>query len=154
MKAFEQFCKAKKKNSDEWIVGYFARAKWFMDEREMFVIFPLDICFFPHSEVSEYEEIDKETICRFTGITDKNRKPIFENDIVKHKYTPFGCDESKTKNYVIKWDSTGAYCGYRYHNGRNIFPFKYGTSWNGNDEVIGNIFDNPELLEGSQEGKA
>lgn len=61
-------------------------------------------------------------------------------------YTLFGCIE-KRKNYVIKWDNTMVYCGFRYHNSRNIFQFKNGTVSNGDDEVIGNIFDNPELLE-------
>lgn len=97
------------------------------------------------------------TICQCTGLKDKNGKLIYENDIVSHKYkkyieeatdyTLFDCIE-KRKNYVIKWDNTMVYCGFRYHNGRNIFRFKNGTVSNGDDEVIGNIFDNPELLEG------
>lgn len=99
---------------------------------------------------------DPSTICQCTGLKDKNGKLIYENDIVSHKYkkyteeatdyTLFGCIE-KRKNYVIKWDNTMVYCGFRYHNSRNIFQFKNGTVSNGDDEVIGNIFDNPELLE-------
>ena len=99
--------------------------------------------------------IDKSTICQYTGLTDKNGNKIWENDVVVHTYTTYADDKSsyppfrsedKKKNYVIKWDSTASYCGYRYHNGRNIFPFKKGTVINGDDEVIGNIFDNPELI--------
>ena len=45
------------------------------------------------------------------------------------------------------------YLGFRYHNGRNIFPFKNGTVINGDDEVIGNVFDNPELLESEEAGR-
>lgn len=99
------------------------------------------------------------TICQCTGLEDKNGKLIYENDIVSHKYkkytekatdyTLFGCIE-KRKNYVIKWDNTMVYCGFRYHNSRNIFQFKNGTVSNGDDEVIGNIFDNPELLESEE----
>lgn len=101
-------------------------------------------------------QVDENTICQFTGLLDKNGKKIWENDIVAHKYTkyteepneypPFGAEE-KVKKYVVKWDNTGVYLGYRYHNGRNIFPFKRGSVLNGNDEVIGNVFDNKELLE-------
>lgn len=104
-------------------------------------------------------EIRPETICQCTGLKDKNGKLIYENDIVSHKYkkyteeatdyTIFGCIE-KRKNYVIKWDNTMVYCGFRYHNSRNIFQFKNGTVSNGDDEVIGNIFDNPELLESEE----
>lgn len=100
--------------------------------------------------------IINSTICQCTGLKDKNGKLIWENDIVCHAYTkyqkentdypPF-CRVEKRKNYVIKWDNTMVHLGFRYHNGRNIFPFKNGTVINGDDEVIGNVFDNPELLE-------
>lgn len=106
--------------------------------------------------------IINSTICQCTGLKDKNGKLIWENDIVCHAYTkyqkentdypPF-CRVEKRKNYVIKWDNTMVHLGFRYHNGRNIFPFKNGTVINGDDEVIGNVFDNPELLESEEAGR-
>ena len=93
--------------------------------------------------------IQTKTICQCTGLRDKNGKLIWEYDIVCHSYCKWNETIRKTvkKNYMIKWDNTMAHCGYRYRNGRNIFPFKARTSLNGNDEVIGNVFDDPELLE-------
>lgn len=106
--------------------------------------------------------IINSTICQCTGLKDKNGNLIWENDIVCHAYTkyqkentdypPF-CRVEKRKNYVIKWDNTMVHLGFRYHNGRNIFPFKNGTVINGDDEVIGNVFDNPELLESEEAGR-
>ena len=140
--------KAKQKDNGEWVQGYLYGI-W----EKRYILWGMT------NDIPNMIEVDPSTICQCTGLKDKNGKLIWENDIVSHKYkkyteeatdyTLFGCIE-KRKNYVIKWDNTMAYCGFRYHNGRNIFQIKNGTVSNGDDEVIGNIFDNPELLESEE----
>ena len=108
-------------------------------------------------------QIDPATLCEFTGLTDKNGKYIWENDIVKTQYfknRPYskyakekqfngyiywkeskfgGNSKHKEQIYAGEWDVKinqdfgGFSCG------------SWGKLWN--CEVIGNIFDNPELLE-------
>ena len=74
-------------------------------------------------------DIDKSTICQCTGLKDKNGKLIWENDICKYQW------RGKTKIDVIKYDAP-------------MFSYSRAMRWNlDQDEVIGNIFDNPELLE-------
>lgn len=82
----------------------------------------------------EYELIAK---CRFTGLPDKNNTEIYEGDIVKSwifvDELPSGETqwEECEKPYVINWINE--------IGGFDLNEDKY--------EIIGNIYENPELLE-------
>ena len=140
--------KAKRKDNGEWVEGYYVY-DYSHDAHYIFaniIVTPNGVHDKRESFSLEYYEIDPETLCQYTGLTDKNGNKIWENDIVKCKKYIGGnfidyCIEvgyAEMKHGVfglhrIKYD---AY--YR--------PFK---DWleDYEYEVIGNIFDNPELLE-------
>nr|DAH45617.1 MAG TPA: YopX protein [Caudoviricetes sp.] len=81
---------------------------------------------------------DESTICQCTGLKDKNGKLIWENDIVN-------CLTEECCGY-IGWNESeaGFYFNVLLEDGRfeeeHIYDYQDGI------EVIGNIFDNPELL--------
>ncbi len=88
------------------------------------------------------EVVDPETVCEYTGLTDKNGRKIFEGDIVETVY-----DGKINPNYVVVWDDDEL--DFKATNGKEYYKTNYqylGCC----DEiiVIGSIFDNPELLEG------
>ena len=98
----------------------------------------------PFEGIGKYE-VDPETICQYTELTDKNGRKIFENDIVK-------INDNVKESFEI---SDGVVI---YHTGSFIID---GSNGNGTlnslfviaginyvlrGEVIGNIFDNPELI--------
>ena len=77
-------------------------------------------------------------IMQFTGLFDKNGKEIYEGDIVSNFNVPCVV-EFGTQDIGHDWQGVGFYCRERDGGQANIFG--------GNEiEVIGNIYENPELL--------
>lgn len=100
---------------------------------------------FPHGT-----RIIQDTICQCTGLKDRNGKLIWENDIVKDLFSD-ACAQIKYGSYQSCFDSTktehvGFYvdwsgkCTKRYRKDLGYWINMV------NAEVIGNIFDDPELI--------
>ena len=100
-------------------------------------------------------EVIPESVGMFTTLTDKNGTRIFENDIVKFKHDGKWYNGQKKedyiRNYKIEFFKSFCFCGYRFINGRTHFTCKQSTLAMHDSEVIGNAYDNPELLEGGGE---
>lgn len=145
--------KAKRKNwrnmpKDEWWVeGCFVKGLWYFYEEETYAIIPTDAHFYPFYESSEFVEIDPETLCQFTGLTDKNGKRIWENDIVVCKKYLGGNFVDYCVEYGYVEMKHGAFGLHRIKQDSYYRPLK---DWleDYEYEVIGNIFDNKDLLEG------
>ena len=91
-------------------------------------------------------EIDPETLCQYTGKSDEDGKKIFEGDIVAFidlYSTESGYSEHSCVGQVL-WSKEE--CCFHVTNRLSA------ESWEVLDEckVVGNVFDNPELLEGDQ----
>lgn len=93
-------------------------------------------------ELIEHRLIIEDVVLeQFTGLRDKNRKRIYEGDIIK-SYD--GSDAEKNDNYAVtevRWDDF--YTGFYPMNRDENADFNRGLC-----EVIGNIHENPELLKG------
>ena len=76
-----------------------------------------------------FVEVAPSTICEYTGLTDRNGKKIFEGDILKWDEKEWGCPFFE----IVTWNY-------------ELFEIRQ-REWKSFCEVVGNIFDQPELLE-------
>lgn len=127
----------------KWVYGYLSE----------------DGCGLPVIETASFRSaVEPETISQSTGLTDKNGEKIFEGDILRE---PAKNDWEK-KNFVgfeVFWhdnDSCDSHIGWQMNRlhfygslgGADIYPIAFRPEWTRRMEVIGNIHDNHELLEG------
>lgn len=125
--------KAKQKDNGEWVQGYYVKGLDMYD-KEIHLIFEPATSFYSNGETAGWSEIDPSTVCKCTGLKDKNGKLIWENDIVKIN--------NSGVNTIVTFRDFEIICtipGGKYYKHRLEYDMEY--------EVIGNIFDNPELLE-------
>ena len=132
--------RAKRTDNGEWVEGFLVK------KHGLFFIYDIinsDTC-----RQSNYD-VDPSTICQCTGLKDKNGKLIWENDIVAYYFGKtcapicFGSyqscfDNTKTEHvgFYVNWNDK---CNYRKDLGYWINMIEA--------DVVGNIFDNTELLE-------
>lgn len=121
--------KAKRKDNGKWVEGLPIRM-WgelhiqnLEDENKAYTITP-------------------DTLCQYTGLCDKNGQKIWENDI---------CDRKEKYPEIVTYNKGDWQLDYSYALGKekhsyvcNLGFYAYGRNC---VEVIGNIFDNAELLE-------
>lgn len=140
--------KAKRIDNGEWVEGCIVIDQSRLDIFK-YRIQPIE------SGVLYAPPIDPDTLCQYTGFTDKNGKKIWENDILRYSYdydgSPFLKDGEEIKYragavFWSEWRGSWAVCGRGNKKCTNNDVFKYNRNPN-RTEVIGNIFDNPELLE-------
>lgn len=100
-------------------------------------------------------EIDHNTICQYTGLTDKNGNKIWENDVVKkHFYTDYDAF-ANSEEYVgvVKFIDCAWVVETIREKNKCIRPIFEAIGYSEDVkhfEVIGNIFDNPELIGGAE----
>ena len=127
--------KAKRVDNGGWAVGYIARYGHTGKEK----------CYIIPSYASDLYSflIDENTICQCTGLKDKNGNLIWENDIVGF------WDTYSTENGQAEMDCIGKVVWDDETISFQVTNRLSAESYEVLDEcsVIGNIFDNPELLE-------
>lgn len=134
--------KAKRIDNGEWVEGYYTYITNPLTEDGK----PIKHLICNGTNIFN-DLIDPDTLCQYTGLTDKNGRKIWENDIVKclkrtegyelyqvvwrNEFADFGVEPIKPKygaKYPIGLSDGVTLCGHDYR-------------------AFGNIFDNPELLE-------
>ncbi len=140
--------RGKSADNGEWVEGFYFCMTHPDNRHTHHFIIPLNVDISKGTQIDKIQiEVIPETVGQYTGLTDKNGKKIFEGDILRKAYYP-------EKDTVVE-----------YFDGSYRFKYirTFGRSIKGEYsylcfiqsavlelKVIGNIFDNPELLEVQQ----
>ena len=129
--------RAKRIDNGEWIEGHYAecRGEAFIgvDTSSMFDIF----C----PPVIRWFKVSSETLCKFTGMTDKNGVRIWKNDIVE------AWSQGSRAIGTVKQRVDGLWIMYPAWQNHEFWELKPNSNGETTVEVLGNAFDNPELLQ-------
>lgn len=123
--------KAKRLDSGEWVTGNLVLSVYHKN----------DVCVGQYGNEVGIHEVDSSTICQCTGLKDKNGQPIWENDI---------CDRKEEYPEIVKYNNGDWTLDYSYLKGKESGYCYCNLGFYALErkcvEVIGNVFDNPELL--------
>lgn len=137
--------KAKRLDNGEWVQGALL-------DGESHCLIGQEIKFSPYTEheckIVGYE-VNRDTICQCTGLKDKNGKLIWENDIAKFDVYYYEKLQSSTISQ-IKWCNALCALSLVVNDRGTRGTLGHLMDLNKEIEVIGNIFDNPELLESEE----
>lgn len=153
----EYLFRGKRKDNEEWVYGDLWCNPY--GKRVVCIVSPIN-----NQDTTGGNEVDTETIGQFIGLTDKNGKKIFEGDIFKFEdevwqeyYTSCAvqCDSWEVVNYGVVGfnEELSQYDFVRYkfsqnsveadlHENHDMTFADFITDL----EVIGNIYDHPELM--------
>ena len=110
-----------------------------------------DTCIWNYTYVFA-KDIDRSTVGQYTGLTDKNGKKIFEGDICNISIPRIDGGFNKHNKCLCSYEGGM----YKFNSYSDIYlcmgnGYGYPDTCHQNIEVIGNIHDNPELLEVAEE---
>ncbi len=127
--------RAKKIDNNELVIGYYLPM---VDKCRHYIYLALEYLN-EHLRI----EIDPKTLGQYTGLNDKNGKEIYEGDIVKIT--------QETETFFDKVIYDNHLCSFRFEGLSGYCDFCDWLREGAEFEVVGNIYENPELIGGDND---
>lgn len=134
--------RGKRSDNREWVVGFHFCMVHDDNRHVHHFIMPLGADLSSGTTIEKIQvEVNQETVCQYTGLADKYNRKIFEGDIIRYVN-----GNGREKIEEIKYNEAYAsFCRIRKSEMGSQYLSMDEEIANG-CEVVGNIFDNPELL--------
>ena len=126
----------------EWKRGYLIE-----DEGVSYIINSIVEANDEYITIREWCSVEPETLGLSTGLFDKNGTEIFEGDIVKRYKSPFFKAEWEYQIETVIKEKASLLLGREFGKNFGTIPFDSPFAKSDLLEVVGNIYENPELLE-------
>lgn len=138
------------KSIDEWVYGMLCKVNEGDTEHGEPIKYKIQTEEKEYGEYVCYFITDEETIGQYTGLKDKNGQEIYEGDIVLYKDWEMAYEGGGNDSFINK--GTVEYCEdnccFNVTERQTIDISDVLYKDNEDLEIIGNIYDNPELLGG------
>lgn len=124
--------RGKRIDNGEWAYGFYVHVPLGRFEKDEHMIQTIH----KYGKIAQLYDVNSETVGQFTGLTDKNGKKIFEGDICK----TYSVDDGFQIERVDFINGSFAFINLV------LLPLPVGDMNSDYIEIIGNIYDSPELL--------
>ncbi len=128
--------RGKRVDTGKWVYGYLVKDSIGMTYIITYFGCSITACSDCGVPAVDYYEVIPETVGQYTGLKDKNGKEIYNLDIISH-YREYALVIWNEDRYILKWLSESC----NYHEELCFWATERKIS------VIGNIFDNRELID-------
>ena len=125
----------------EWKCGYLIE-----DEGVSYIVNGVVEANDEYITIGEWCSVEPETLGLSTGLLDKNGTEIFEGDIVKLYKSPFFKAEWEYLIEIVIKEKASLLLGRKFGKNFGTIPFDSPFAKSDLLEVIGNVYENPELL--------
>jgi len=131
--------RGKRKDTGEWVYGWYVK-DW---DGRSYIITKFGPYITGCSDCGAHDqdiyEVDPETVGQYTGLKDRHGQEIYEGDILR--------DDEMGLN-VVRWEDGSFWLEMFYEGNQSLM--EHLSDYNEVCEIIGNIYENPELLKGEE----
>lgn len=98
-------------------------------------------------DIEEYMHWSFLELMQYTGLKDTNGKEIYEGDIIRSRYPAYNDEPERDYIYYVGFEMGGYYLKTKGSSFSHGLGYEITKAMNPKIEVIGNIYENPELME-------